>query len=41
MRSIIENYEKKFKENKISYPLENGERGEYEEKLYDPKPLWE
>ena len=34
-------FEKKLKKNKIPYPLENGERGEYEEKLYDSKPLWE
>ena len=40
-RSITDNFEKKLKENKIPYPLENGERGEYEENLYNPKPLWE
>ena len=40
-RLITENFEKKLKENKIPYPLENGERGEYEEKLFDPNPLWE
>ena len=40
-RLITENFENKLKENKIPYPLENGERGEYEEKLFDPNPLWE
>ena len=40
-KNIISNFEKKMNNNKIPYPLENGERGEYEEKLYDPKPLWE
>ena len=35
------NDEKKHKGNKIPFPLENGERGEYEEMLYNPKPFWE
>ena len=30
---------KKLQENKIPFPLENGERGEYEEMLYNPKPF--
>ena len=41
VRQIVNNFEKKLKENKIPYPLENGERGEYEEMLHNPKPFWE
>ena len=41
VRSVTSNYEKKLKEDKIPFPLENGERGEYEEMLYNPKPFWE
>jgi superfamily II DNA or RNA helicase len=40
-KSITDNYEKKLKNNKIPFPLENGERGEYEKMLYNPKPFWE
>jgi hypothetical protein len=40
-KSITDNFEKKIKENKIPFPLENGEKGEYEEMLYNPKPFWE
>ena len=40
-KKIISNFEKKLKENKIPFPLENGERGEYEKMLYNPKPFWE
>ena len=41
LKKIINNFEKKLQENKIPFPLENGERGEYEEMLYNPKPFWE
>ena len=41
LKKIISNFEKKLQENKIPFPLENGERGEYEEMLYNPKPFWE
>ena len=40
-KSVTDNFEKKLKENNIPFPLENGERGEYEKMLYNPKPFWE
>ena len=40
VKSLIKNFEKKLEENKIPFPLENGERGEYEDMLYSPKPFW-
>ena len=40
-KKIISNFEKKLKENKIPFPLENGDKGEYEEMLYNPEPFWE
>ena len=40
-KSVTDNFEKKLKENKIPLPLENGERGEYEDMLYNPKSFWE
>ena len=41
VRSITSNFEKKLKEDKVPFPLDNGERGEYEDMLYNPKPFWE
>ena len=41
VRSVTDVYIKKLNENKIPFPLENGERGEYEEMLHNPKPFWE
>ena len=41
IKTLIKNFETKLEENKIPFPLENGERGEYEEMLYNPKPFWE
>ena len=39
--NITSNFEKKLKKDKVPFPLENGERGAYEEMLYNPKPFWE
>jgi len=41
IKSLIKNFETKLEKNKIPFPLENGERGEYEEMLHNPKSLWE
>ena len=41
IKSLIKNFETKLEENKIPFPLENGERGEYEDMLYNPKSFWE
>ena len=40
IKSLIKNFESKLEENKIPFPLENGERGEYEDMLYNPKSFW-
>jgi len=40
-KNIVNNFERKLKQNKIPFPLENGERGEYEDMLYNPKSFWE
>lgn len=40
-KNIVNNFERKLKQNKIPFPLENGERGEYEDILYSPKSFWE
>jgi len=40
IKSLIKNFETKLEENKIPFPLENGERGEYEDMLYNPKSFW-
>ena len=41
IKSLIKKIEAKLEEGKVPFPLENGERGEYEEMLYNPKPFWE
>ncbi len=41
IKNITSNFEKKLEEDKVPFPLENGERGEYEEMLYNPKPFLE
>lgn len=41
VEKVIKNFEKKLTENSVPYPLENGEKAEYEEKLFDPNPMWE
>ena len=41
VEQVIKNFEKKLTENSVPYPLENGEKAEYEEKLFDPNPMWE
>ena len=41
IRKITSNFEKKLEGGKVPFPLENGERGEDEEMLYNPKPFWE
>ena len=38
---ILSNFENKLLKKRVPFPLENRERGEYEEMLYNPKPFWE
>ena len=40
VKLVTKSYEMKLGSNKIPFPLENGERGKYEEMLYKPEPLW-
>ena len=40
-KKIIDNFENKLQVKKIPFPLENGDKGEYEEMLYNPKSFLE
>ena len=40
-KKIIKNFEKQLQKCSVPFPLENGDRGKYEEMLYNPKPFWE
>ena len=40
IKLVTKSYEMKLTSNKIPFPLENGERGKYEDMLYKPEPLW-
>jgi len=40
-KKIISSFEKKLLKNSVPFPLENGDRGNYEEMLYNPKSIWE
>jgi len=40
IKLVINSYEDKLVNNKIPFPLENGERGKYEDVLFNPEPLW-
>ena len=40
IKSVINSYEDKLVNNKIPFPMESGERGKYEDVLFNPEPLW-